>query len=309
MACRIRKFKKNIKEYVPGSNKEIIYGNIKEILHQLPLLKGNFSIYEKQGFSKNPEITYEKIEDALHEIPLIPRKLPINEIAIQDVPAHLHTKPTAASIKYILKRSILTEDFINPIYYKEKSNAIAMCIIVAWNTHITEIERNNIISLFKTCGYFLSNDRTVKDNGEEYTVALFEPYWPDVDMIRKPDIVYHITPQYNEKSIDKNGFITQSKSNRFDYPDRVYFFMTDDRVAMFNHIRASGKIKNINENVVIYKTSIPDNITLYLDSHVFDTNNEYIEDCVFSYNIISPNNIISKEILPIKGQIFKMNQK
>ena len=82
--------------------------------------------------------------------------------------------------------------------------------------------------------------------------------------------------------------------------------MSNDRAAMFRHIRASKKIKSINDNVVIYKVKVPNNITLYLDANTFNNSGKYIEDCVFSYFPISADNIVNKEVLPIKGQALQI---
>lgn len=311
MAIRIRNIKKNVVPYSSGE-KKIKYEDIHKLLKEgaIPLLPRNKSMYEATSLcTDNMQViisrTVKDIAELMHVLPLLHKNPADEELTEYTVPAHQITKPTEQSISYIqcmFPDNNIEE--INPIYYDPEHDTIANAILIVWlRSKYKKGTIEKLKKLFDTCGYFCAlSEYDGTYNNETCVFTLFEPYWPDKSCIRIPEYVYHITTEENAKSIDKDGFIPRADSKKYNYPDRTYFFLTDDRIAMFNYMRSSGKLKSINDNVVIYKVKIPKDVTLYLDANTLNMNGQYVEDCVFSYIPISEKNIVSKEVMPIKGQ-------
>lgn len=300
---KITKYTKNIIDNV----EHLRFGKLKDIIKDAPIIPRNYSIYENKWVDDSHIRYIPSLKYALYELPLLKRRTPINEITVQNIPININTKPTQETIEYVIEHSILPgNDDINPVYYKNDNKSVAMFILIGCSIDTSDEDFANILKLFKDCGYYLAtNDIAVDENtNTKYVISVIEPYWPDVDLIRFPEYVYHITPFYNKENIDINGFIPKSEAEFFDGPDRIYFFMSDDRKAMYNHIRHSRKLNNnSSENkykAIIYKVKTTYDMRFYIDTRTFDINNNLIEDCIYSYDPISADNIESYEIVDLK---------
>lgn len=162
---------------------------------------------------------------------------------------------------------------------------------------------NNLKILEKqinSCGYYLTKRFLSSKNGIRTYVYQFEPYKFHAGMIIIPDNVYHVTTIDAFNKIKVNGFNASSKSSRFNYPPRNYFFITNDLQLQAGYMYQANKIDfgNKGKNHII---SITIELNKCGDVEWFTDPNFIIEKygyvAIYCYEDISPNAIIDAKLL------------
>lgn len=92
--------------------------------------------------------------------------------------------------------------------------------------------KKNMSELFNDLGYYVAQIRNFQDPEDNYllkTYVQLEPWIPKDDIVGVSNkIISHITSLKNLESIKQFGFIPSSLSQSFDYPNRNFFFITDN---------------------------------------------------------------------------------
>ena len=100
----------------------------------------------------------------------------------------------------------------------------------------------------------------------------------------KKEYLWHLTPEYNVKSILENGIIPSNDNCLFDYPERSYFFsfkrINNKRIQEIGqNLAAVNNDSRNNGSYCLLKIDLhklPENIKFYRDYNCF--NGVYTED-------------------------------
>lgn len=161
------------------------------------------------------------------------------------------TSKTIQFIKHVLKKKNLPiGKFIENNYYNESDIADSINVITDGYS-LTQDLNDTLIKSFDSCGYYLSTFYWTEDKNDG--VYQFEPKYREEDLKGKEigDYLYHITTANHYNKIMKQGFIPKSRSKKFNYPPRCYFFTEDDIEFMKEFMINSGKVKYNSELIVI----------------------------------------------------------
>lgn len=160
------------------------------------------------------------------------------------------------------------------------------------------------------CGYFLSfpTEEEIKKHINEWIWVNFEPRFPnnETEEIKKAHrYLYHLTPLYNLKKIQSQGFVPKSKNAYLEFPSRVYFTY-DEKMTETNQITNDvfylGKVLySLNKSkgndgkyvlLTIDTAKIDDNVELHLDPNYkygCFTNDNVNPDCIINVREIDYN--------------------
>lgn len=131
--------------------------------------------------------------------------------------------------------------------------------------------KKNMTRAMNLCGYTISKSMKHDDG---YLEEVYIPInLPDInEIVRKYDVILHVTPLYYKDKILKNGFVPRSKNVMFSYPDRVFFFRGNIppqelffQVADFDDKR-KNKLNNRNYCMfAVNPRKIPDDVGFHTD--------------------------------------------
>ena len=130
------------------------------------------------------------------------------------------------------------------------------------------------------------------------------------------DRLYHVTDLRKLGKIRRNGLVPASRSDRFDYPDRVYLFNNADMRTIFDYIETKAAAAGLDKAVVLkidgraLRSSVPFKTgknRFYVD-HMFEDGTGPVKaNAVFTYGNVRPD-LIDDEILVVEladGRVAK----
>ena len=106
--------------------------------------------------------------------------------------------------------------------------------------------RRKLIDDMYSWGYNISQEVKVSDkntirpaNGRnlDVRIGVFEKVKPGSAPVDLPDVLYHVSPGRYLEKIRRNGLVPRSKSSRYSYPERIYFFGKYERDIMLDYGR------------------------------------------------------------------------
>lgn len=155
----------------------------------------------------------------------------------------------------------------------------------------TDLYVNKLEEDMETMGYFCSLKQIIQYNGLTYKAMRFEPlYQSDVRQEKIGDnILYHITPFSNIEAIKKNGLIPSSNNKYFNYPNRVYFLLSNNSIREIREIAKGFRNSSGTEDdyglIVIDLNKVPTNVSFHDDPN--------LENAVYTYDKIPANAIVN----------------
>ena len=208
----------------------------------------------------------------------------------------IHTYPVGRTISYV-KSYFGMDD--GQIYAVEAENGIEHIVV------IVPVIGNNVELVKKAmdlCGYYLGAPKEEYIKPNTWAHLQFEPKFQkdDTERIRNEEsVLYHVTPKYNMKKIQRIGFSPRTKNGLFNYPDRVYFLRgsCDDSeiTAIAEQLRDANSSEGNDGKYVLFTVDvnmIPSDVPLYLDP-----NYPY---GVYTGSNIKPDTIVSVEEINLK---------
>lgn len=123
-------------------------------------------------------------------------------------------------------------------------------------------------------GYYESYESEEIIHDLSYTRIQFEPIYTNnvYNEIKEMGLLFHITPEYNLTSIQKQGFIPKSENSRFNYPPRVFFIKGNTPMNRVKSIARSLCVANKNKKndgkyAILYidTDKLPDNLRFQYD--------------------------------------------
>lgn len=97
--------------------------------------------------------------------------------------------------------------------------------------------RSLIQKEMRACGWFLSCSfempHDITDSADEYVIFQFEPTFQSDDITLDTGILYHVTPSVKVGKILKSGLCPRCQNDYLYYPERVYFFLSEDFLQFF----------------------------------------------------------------------------
>lgn len=158
--------------------------------------------------------------------------------------------------------------------------------VILFIPHIRDNEKL-IIEDMESLGYYESMRGVVEVDDMEYSMIRFDPRYPKdiTDDVMKIRYIKHLTPKYNLKSIEDNGFVPLNKNEIFKYPPRVHFIKgdTDDRNIMFLGQQLCDHNSNINNDGTY--------VLLTLDVSHLDKTVRFVGDSCYEYGICTEDKI------------------
>lgn len=154
------------------------------------------------------------------------------------------------------------------------------------------------------CGFFLSTKgHPIIKNNVEWLLLQYEPKFQndESNTIRSSEnVLYHVTPKYNENKILKNGLSPRWKNNLFFFPDRIYLIKgstsEDEIINITKQLYFSNNSKGNDGNYIILKinlSEIPENVKMFIDNNykngIFITDN-IKPNCITDIGDINMNN-------------------
>lgn len=151
-----------------------------------------------------------------------------------------------------------------------RANDISVLTVVA------DIEENlqMVNDDMDKAGYFLGFRKTLNIKGMQWQIVQFEPMFEfdQTESLKKYNIAYHWTPQYNLQSILDDGFIPKTINKGFNYPPRIYFLNgaapNDEIMKLGENLCIVNKNLENDGNYVLIKINtekIPENVKFYFD--------------------------------------------
>ena len=173
----------------------------------------------------------------------------------------------------------------------ERSNGVEEIII-----YVPDIGDN--IELIKKamtlCGYHLGHTISSKKSDKELIRLQFEPSFQEnySEELRKEEkFLYHLTPSYNVRSIQKIGLTPKHKNELFKYPSRIYLLrgsLTDAEIKGIGQQLNKHNSSKGNDGkytlIVLDLEKIPFDVNFYLDPN-------FVDGCYTTQNI-PPNAIV-----------------
>lgn len=164
---------------------------------------------------------------------------------------------------------------------------------------------NNLKLLEKqinACGYYLAKKFLRNKAGTRIYVYQFEPYKFHSGMISIPNNLYHVTNIYAFNKIKNEGFVASSKSGRFDYPPRNYFFIKRNLQLQISYMYQAQKLdfQNKGKNRIVSITidsTLCNEVEWYTDPNFILENYEYV--AIYCYEDISKDAIIGAQLLTV----------
>ena len=163
------------------------------------------------------------------------------------------------------------------------------------NKFIVLIYNTSIIDEFEdlcfVCGWYCA----VKQQDQQGVLIQMEAkfqrkFVTASDLIHKFGYKYlfHITLRHNLKHIEKNGLIPNSKNEQFQYPDRIYFLWSGNKIDITTTATMLSANRQDDSDqdyivIVIDLTKINSDIKFYLDPNC--------EDTLFTMDNITPQAI------------------
>lgn len=199
------------KDYIKQIVKEVIFENYDELFNGANVLKSR------------TRVVPEKKECVLSE-------------------GLIKTYPTKKTIDYVynyvgvddLKFYCNTENELND------NDVIDIVTVIAdSNNNNIALIRDNVIHAMEVCGYVLSTEYDVRENGKDETCWQFEPKYNDIQNVPMFSYLYHVSTYDKKEKIKANGLTPRSDSIHFKYPPRIYLF-TDLKMADW-YINYGGK--------------------------------------------------------------------
>ena len=177
--------------------------------------------------------------------------------------------------------------------YKNENNIVLFRIGV-----YNDIDSKNVVDKdMNLCGYYPSKIQVSHDKSTQFIT--YEPRHQNKinELVRNEKYIYHLTPTTKVEKILKNGLSPKTNNKKFQYPDRVYFFLHQPtKTICLNLIKQfhreemesfkNGKIKTVyNGTYTLLKidTKKIQNIDFSYDPNAFDA--------IWTYQNIQPDAI------------------
>ena len=165
------------------------------------------------------------------------------------------------------------------------------------------------------CGYYLgfpTYENAIQQQG--YVTLLFEPKYTNTitdEILKTEEVLFHITPRYNRKKIERFGFSPRSKNMIFDFPNRIYLLRGSAGIE--NAVNLGRRLYHTNPNkehrdvysiFTLDVKQLPNTISLYQDMNLNNGlyTSDYIKPNCIS-NVVDYNYMEEEEMLKQKKEV------
>lgn len=141
------------------------------------------------------------------------------------------------------------------------------------------------------CGYFPS----MKDIKGEMIYMFYEPRHQNKvnELVNDEEYIYHLTPSNKVEKILQNGLCPKTNNKKFNYPDRIYFFLHEPEKDDCLQLMKQFYLEDVkNQNKVAYKG--PYTLLRIDTEQIKGVNFSYDQnayECIYTYDNISPEAI------------------
>lgn len=133
---------------------------------------------------------------------------------------------------------------------------------------------------------------------QKWVTLVFTPDFQNPRSMDDEAYLWHISPKGFEKSILEKGFIPRNKNNKFNYPDRIFFFRgslpKDEVIKLYESVYESVP-KDPGNRYIDYSAYVLYKISISRAGVNFYTDPDWTDKAVYTTENISPSAIISRE--------------